>query len=131
MAPSYSPDPTMQRLFTTFPNGWPGAGLLLLRLICASPLLVDGLGALSPGTASIAPWLRPLGLIPGILVLLGSFTPVAALLQTLIEVALALAVPPLAVLHLTRAGIGVALMGLGPGAWSLDARFYGRKRLEL
>jgi putative oxidoreductase len=121
----------MQRLFTTFPNGWPAAGLLLLRVVCAFPLLLDGLSFLPGGSESIALWLRLLGLLPAILLLFGLYTPVAALLQMLVELALTFAIPPLTGLHLTRAAIGVALMGLGPGAWSLDSRMYGRKRVEL
>lgn len=27
--------------------------------------------------------------------------------------------------------IGVSLVMLGPGAWSIDARVYGRKRIDL
>jgi hypothetical protein len=86
---------------------------------------------MSAGSESVAIWLRLLGLLPGALLLSGLYTPVAALLQVLVELALTLAIPSLAALHLTRAGIGVALMGLGPGAWSLDSRMYGRKRVEL
>jgi len=32
----------LQRLFTMFPGGWPGAGLLLLRVAAALPLLIGG-----------------------------------------------------------------------------------------
>jgi uncharacterized membrane protein YphA (DoxX/SURF4 family) len=121
----------MQRLFTTFPNGWPGAALLLLRIVCAVPLLLDALSILPGGSESIAIWLRLVGFLPAILLLLGLYTPVAALLQMLVELSLTLTMPSAAALHLTRAVIGVALMGLGPGAWSLDSRLYGRKRIEL
>jgi putative oxidoreductase len=121
----------MQRLFTTFPNSWPGAGLLLLRIACAFPLILDGLSMLSGGSGSIAIWLRLVGLLPAILLLLGLYTPVAALLQLLVELSLTLAVPSATALHLTRAAVGVALMGLGPGACSLDSRLYGRKRIDL
>jgi uncharacterized membrane protein YphA (DoxX/SURF4 family) len=75
--------------------------------------------------------LRLVGLLPAVLLFLGLYTPVAALLQVLFELSLTFAIPSLAELHLTRATIGVALMGLGPGAWSLDSRMYGRKRVEL
>lgn len=121
----------MQRLFTTFPNGWPGAGLLLLRIVCAFPLILDGLTILSGDSESVATALRLVGLIPAIMLLFGLYTPVAALLQLLVELSLAFAMPSVTALHLTRAAVGVALMGLGPGAWSLDSRLYGRKRIEL
>jgi hypothetical protein len=121
----------MQRLFTTFPNGWPGAGLLLLRIVCASSLLLYTLPIPSGSLESMAPWLRLVGLLPALLLLFGLYTPLAALLQVLVELSLTIAMPSLAELHLTRAAIGVALMGLGPGTWSLDSRLYGRKRVEL
>jgi uncharacterized membrane protein YphA (DoxX/SURF4 family) len=122
-------DGFMQRLFTTFPNGWPGAGLLLLRVVVACPVILDGFSVLADGSASSATWLRLGGLLPATLLLLGRYTPVAALLQLLFESSLTFVVPSAAGLHLTRALIGVALMGLGPGAWSLDGRLYGRKRI--
>jgi putative oxidoreductase len=121
----------MQRLFTTFPNGWPGTGLLLLRVACAFPLVLDGLSILWSGAETGAIWLPLVGLLPAVLLLLGLYTPVAALLQVLVELSLTLATPSLTGLHLTRAAIGVALMSLGPGARSLDSRIYGRKRIEL
>jgi len=121
----------MQRLFTTFPNGWPGAAILLLRIVCAVPLILDTLSLLSGSSPSIALWLRLVGLLPGTLLLVGFFTPVAALLQVLVELSLVITMPTLAALHLTRAAVGVALMWLGPGVWSLDSRLYGRKRIEL
>lgn len=121
----------MQRLFTSFPNGWPGAGLLLLRTVCALPLILDAFWILAGGSEQIAVSLRLIGLVPATLLLFGLYTPVAALLQLLVELLLTLAMPSQASLHLTRAAIAVALMGLGPGSWSLDARLYGRKRIEL
>ena len=47
----------MQRLFSTFPNGWPGCGLLLLRMACSAPLLVVGTAKLwgGPSMQLLAP----------------------------------------------------------------------------
>jgi hypothetical protein len=39
----------MQRLFSTFAEGWPGAGLLLQRVLTSSILLY--FGAMHPGNA--------------------------------------------------------------------------------
>jgi hypothetical protein len=121
----------MQRLFTTFPTGWPGAALLLLRIVCALPIILDALLIVSDGADLAQSWLRLGLLIPAVLLFLGLYTPVAASLQVLLELLLTIAVPAIAPLHLTRAAIGIALMGLGPGAWSLDSRMYGRKRIDL
>jgi len=131
VAPSYSAGDPMQRLFTTFPNGWPGAGLLLLRIACALPLLLNGLPMLSVVADPTPSWLRLGGLIPAGFLFLGLYTPIAACLQVLAELSLTLVMPSSPALHLTRAAIGMALMALGPGARSLDSRIYGRKRIEL
>jgi len=121
----------MQRLFTTFPNGWPGAGLLLLRIALAIPVFPDCLAMMSDGSAPTAAWLRLSGLLPATAVLFGAWTPFAALLLAVVELYFALSMPGCLTLHLTRAAIGLALVGLGPGAWSLDSHRYGRKRIEL
>jgi uncharacterized membrane protein YphA (DoxX/SURF4 family) len=34
-------------------------------------------------------------------------------------------------LHLLLAALGVSLVMLGPGAWSVDARLFGRKRIDI
>jgi hypothetical protein len=121
----------MQRLFTTFPNGSPGVALLLLRIVCAFPVAWDSVSMLSVGADATTTWLRLAALIPASLLVLGLYTPLAACLQVLVEISLTFAIPLVASLHLTRAAIGMALMGLGPGAWSLDSRIYGRKRIDL
>jgi hypothetical protein len=48
-----------------------------------------------------------------------------------IESLLAFAEPSRADLHLTRAAVGASLAMLGPGAFSIDAKLYGRKLIEL
>src|SRR5579862_4837439 len=40
--------PLVQRLFSVFPEGWPGAGLVLLRGLAAIPLLQFVHGAATP-----------------------------------------------------------------------------------
>ena len=122
----------MQRLFTTFPNGWPGAGLLLLRITLAVPLLLDGgTWATSGGPDAVATLIRLIGAASGSLLIGGLWTPVPALLAVLTELWLTYSIPALSNLHLTRAAIGLALAGMGPGAWSVDSRLYGRKRIDI
>ena len=124
--------PRMQRLFTAFPGGWSGAGLLLLRLTSAIPFFLNALFSITPGVPEpMAMGLKLPGLLSAALLLAGIWTPFAALLQVVTEVLLAFSMPAFASLHLTRAAIGLALAGLGPGMWSLDARLYGRKRIEI
>ena len=34
-------------------------------------------------------------------------------------------------MHIVLAALGVALAMIGPGAWSVDARLFGRKRIRI
>jgi putative oxidoreductase len=68
----------LQRLFSTFPDGWPGLGLLLLRFGAAIPLIhfgVTGIAAGSGPSLSIA--LNVVAVGGGLLLLFGLWTPVA------------------------------------------------------
>jgi putative oxidoreductase len=111
-----------------FPGGWPGVGLLLLRLAAATPLLIERssefLGASEPGH-----YIRFVGIGVGALLLAGLWTPIAGTLQAIMEVWIALHRG--AVVHLPLAALGVSLVMVGPGAWSLDARLFGRKRIRI
>ena len=119
----------MQRSYTTFPNEWPGAGLLLLRLAEGIPSVVSGvLGAASfPSPLALLP--HVIDLFSGILLILGLWTPIGGVLQAIIESANALAGDGFQ--HVVRAIIGVSVAMLGPGAWSVDARLFGRKRIDV
>ena len=121
----------MQRLFSTFPNGWPGRALLLLRTVAAAPLLYRSIDFL--GGFVLAPILAVdlLALFCGILIALGLCTPLAAFLQFCLEAWLALRSGTLLGDHLILATIGVSLCMLGPGAWSIDAHLFGRRRIDL
>lgn len=66
----------------------------------------------------------------GILVLIGLWTPVAAVGQALLQGAFAYA-RHYDLMHLAAALMGLSLTLLGPGAWSIDARLYGRKRIHI
>ena len=121
----------MQRLFSTFPGGWPGVGLLLLRIAAAAPLLLATFPLSSGDLSGMDLPFRLLGSASSVLLLLGLGTPIAAALQVLIEGWLALARGPFSPNHGALALMGLALMMLGPGQYSVDRRLYGRKRIEL
>ena len=66
----------MRRLFSTFAQGWPGAGLLILRLVAAGVAVACGLHVLlatesEPGVLGIA------AIIAGALLSIGLWTPVS------------------------------------------------------
>lgn len=70
-------------------------------------------------------------LVGGIVVLLwiGFWTPVAAIAAAAIQIALMVLDQRLDASVVVSAAVSVALAMLGPGAWSLDARLFGRKRI--
>jgi putative oxidoreductase len=67
----------------------------------------------------------------GFFLLAGLWTPVAGALQAIIVIWIFLSKGDGPDLHLLLAALGVSLVMLGPGAWSLDARLFGRKRIDI
>ena len=118
----------MQRLFSTFPCGLPGAGLVLLRAAVAIPLIYGRvLTAFSPAPAILE--LVTAG--AAILLLIGLWTPLAGALIAVAELGLAVLHPAEPWMHVHFAAIGAALAMLGPGGCSLDARLFGRKQIRI
>jgi putative oxidoreductase len=124
----------LQRLFSTFAGGSPGLGLLLLRLLTAVALIYFGIvGALAAPSLTIV-ILQIIGAAAGILLLTGLWTPVAGALAAVVKVWIALShilshsgdpwIP------IVQAVLGAVLAMVGPGAWSIDARLFGRKRID-
>ena len=120
----------MQRLFSTFPDSAPGAGLLLLRFCAGAQLILDGLRQLSDHVAWSADGLGFAQLLTACLLIVGWLTPVAGPCAALLVVGLGISDHRWE-LHIAQAGIALALLALGPGAWSVDARRYGRKHIDV
>jgi putative oxidoreductase len=121
----------MQRLFSTFPNSWPGVALLLLRATMAAPLLLDAAIPGWSGGPHLGWRLQAPEALCGAMLLPGAWMPLASAAVIGIEVVLMLYEPTAADICLTRAAVSLSLMLLGPGAWSVDARLYGRKRIDI
>lgn len=116
----------MQRLFTTFANGWPGFGIFIQRLVTGAVLVLHGIVALSQTSVGGSLIPQVAGAVPGLLILVGLWTPLAGTLIVVIEVWIALAGAGGA-MPLILAVLGGTLAMIGPGAWSIDARLFGRK----
>jgi uncharacterized membrane protein YphA (DoxX/SURF4 family) len=121
----------VQRLFSTFPDGSPGTGLLFLRAIVATPLFQHGAAGLltSPPPALVILHLIAAG--AAALLLLGFWTPVAGVLMAIAELCLAFSHSTDPRMHIVLGTLGASLAMLGPGAWSIDARLFGRKRIQI
>ena len=118
----------MRRLYSTFAGSWPGAGLLLLRLVVGSVLLFRGVNAWND-----RPWhatLSSASLATSGLLIAGLWTPLAGATVAVIETARVLTMVPDPLVGLMVATMGAALAMLGPGRWSVDARLFGWKRID-
>ena len=121
----------MQRLFTTFARGLPGAGLLILRLVVGIRLIVIGVKTLQGGPSIETAILHVLAAGAGVLLLAGLWTPMAGALVAVVELWFAFLQPGDLWLHIRLGSYGAALALIGPGAWSVDAYLYGWKRVDI
>ena len=114
-----------------FPNGWPGSGLLLLRLVAGVLLVLDGITGLMGASPRESVILQVIAAIAGILLVAGLWTPIAGALVTVTELWIALTGTDPLRSAILLATMGAALAILGPGARSIDALLFGRKRLDI
>src|ERR1700719_416913 len=121
---------SLQRLFSMFPNGWPGRGLLLLRLGAGIVLIHDGVADMLMARERHGTIWQSLATIGGVLLLVGLFTPVAGVLAVIVELWTALSKADNLRICIVLAVVGAALAMLGPGSWSVDAWLFGRKRID-
>ena len=120
----------MRRSFSNFARGWPGTGLLLIRSLIGLTVMNHEVRLLlsKPLTLSSANSIALI--IVSILIIIGLWTPVVGILAALLEIQNFFhCVDPWMALRL---GIfACALAMIGPGGWSVDARLFGWKRLEV
>lgn len=106
-----------------FPHGAPGLALLLLRLSVAATFLIS---ANRFGVSSVY-WLFGAVLLICISLSIGFLTPILSVVVCIVASALAVMAAPGNLLPIFCALNAAALALLGPGAYSLDARLFGRR----
>jgi uncharacterized membrane protein YphA (DoxX/SURF4 family) len=129
-------------MFSMFPDGWPGAGLLLLRVAAGTVLFLEGIAYFAGNRPElgVSGWMV-LGVMStvGLLLLIGFLTRYVALGAAVVAVGTgfswfsrlnegSLVTPTTSAL---AAAIAVAVICLGPGALSLDARLFGRREIVI
>jgi uncharacterized membrane protein YphA (DoxX/SURF4 family) len=131
----------LQRLFSTFPDGRPGIGLLILRAAVGAIATVQGTLYLS-GSVDRAPLTIAIGLVlvaSGASLVIGLLTPVASLLVGLCTLGIALSWIPASAIALISPRLmafgviitAVAIALLGPGAFSVDGYLFGRREIVI
>ncbi len=121
----------MRRLYSTFAGGWPGIGLLLMRVVLGVALIVPAATSLWNSSPLNTAIFSALLAGAGILLAAGLWTPVTGILVTLIEIYQSLFMAGDRQVCLLLAAIACSLAMLGPGLWSMDARIFGWKRVEV
>jgi uncharacterized membrane protein YphA (DoxX/SURF4 family) len=128
-------------LFSTFPSGLPGVGLLLLRTGAAAVLIVHGAVCLTDHVAATwGTWaVGAMAVLVGVLLLIGLVTPLAGTLAALGSAGILLSWLPSPTPNLSGAGmagvlpvvVAAAIALLGPGAISVDAALFGRREITI
>ncbi len=131
-------------MFSTFPHGWPAAGLLLLRAAAGVVLIIQGASSFGSKYESGFPFLGValLTVTVGAFLLIGFLTRLAGALAVLAAVGSMFLWFPTPSVGLSETGlfqtriiaglvvvIAVAVVCLGPGAFSVDARLFGRREI--
>ena len=121
----------MRRLFSTFARGWPGVGLLLLRVTAGITLVVPSILVLENAPTFRTGFCQLFIATVGLLLITGLWTPVVATVIAILELwrIISRHGDPASDILLCALALAIAL--LGPGAWSVDARLFGWKRIEI
>ena len=102
---------------------------MLLRFTLAGDLFAGA--AMRFQESDIALMLAVGDILTGALLSMGLWTPVVAVLASVLQLGLLPATSGTIEIHLVRASIGLCIAMLGPGAWSIDARLFGPRRVEI
>jgi putative oxidoreductase len=102
-----------------------------MRLVAAFTLVDHGINGLpgEPPLERAVVFVFAAG--AGILLLAGLWTPMAGALAAVSELWCAWSQPGYSLTHILVVTLGVGLALVGPGAWSVDSRLFGWKRIDI
>lgn len=102
-----------------------------MRTVVAIALIDRGITRLWSGPPLLLTALSVITISGGILLLAGLWTPIAGIVVAAIEVWKIFLHPANLWIYILLATLCAALAMLGPGAWSVDARLFGWKRIDI
>ena len=104
---------------------------MLIRLVAGGTAIATAVGGLRSGAPLAAALLPVLCIALGSLLVVGLWTPFGGTLLALTALWSAFAHPQYRWGCVVIGTLGAALALVGPGMWSVDARLFGWKRLEI
>jgi uncharacterized membrane protein YphA (DoxX/SURF4 family) len=102
-----------------------------MRLVVGIALIDRGITRLSSDPSMLLTVLSVLTTAAGLLLLAGLWTPIAGTLVAVIETWKIFLIPRNLWIYILLGTLGAALAMVGPGGWSVDARLFGWKRIDL
>jgi putative oxidoreductase len=102
-----------------------------VRAVAGIPVVIQGIERLLTVPLHTGGILEVVAACFAVPLLLGLWTPVAGVLMAVAELCLALLHTSDPWMHVRLGTLGAALAMLGPGAWSVDAHVFGRKRIQI
>jgi putative oxidoreductase len=111
--------------------GLPGVGLLLIRLAVGGTAGVYGIRLLDSGLSSTSAPAALFHLSLSAMLVIGLWTPVAATILALTAMTDAYLHPELRECSVVVGIVAAAAALVGPGRWSVDARLFGWRLLEI
>ena len=102
-----------------------------MRVVVGISLMYRGITRLGGDPSGLLTVLSVFLIGAGFLLLIGLWTPIAGAVAVIVETVKILVLPQDWWIYILLGTLSGALALLGPGAWSIDARLFGWKRIDI